>query len=223
MKKRKLLALLGICSILVVGTVVTFAVSTKKDVKASEVIDDEDDEDEEEMDRCLSDYFKRVKLNQCVIELEADSFDWSGQVITPKVVVKYNGLPLTINKDYKLKYSDNIDAGVGIVKVKGIGDYRGTRKFTFTIKGIDIAKDCTFEFVDNKIVMYHNGELVSEKDYDVDSYYYDTFIRDDGKYTTYVRTTTYVIFGKGQYEGEYEFPTERTYRVNNETGEKIFE
>lgn len=224
MKKMKLFAMLGICSVLGLGATVAINCINKQNVKASEIVDDsDDDEDEGEDSRGLTDYFNRIKLKDCDIQLEAESFDWSGQVITPKVTVTYNGVTLTINKDYTLKYSDNIDSGMGIVKVKGIGDYRGSRKFGFTIKGVDIGTECTYEFVDDRVVMYYNGEVVDEKDYDVQSYYKDTFVRDDGQFTTYIRTTTYVLFGKGRFEGEYEFPTEKTYKVNNETGEKIFE
>ena len=223
MKKMKLLMMLGICSVLGLGTAVAISCTTKQNVKASEIVDDSEDEEEEENSRGLTDYFDRIKIKACDIQLEAESFDWSGQVITPKVTVTYKGTTLTINKDYTLKYSDNVDAGMGIVKVKGIGDYRGSRKFGFTIKGVDIGKECTYEFVNDRVVMYYNGEVVDEKDYDVELYYFDTFVKDDGEYTTYVRTTTYTMFGKGRFEGEYELSTEKTYKVNNETGEKIFE
>ena len=223
MKKMKLLMMLGICSVLGLGTAVAISCTTKQNVKASEIVDDSEDEEEEENSRGLTDYFDRIKIKDCDIQLEAENFDWSGQVITPKVTVTYKGTTLTINKDYTLKYSDNVDAGMGIVKVKGIGDYRGSRKFGFTIKGVDIGKECTYEFVNDRVVMYYNGEVVDEKDYDVELYYFDTFVKDDGEYTTYVRTTTYTMFGKGRFEGEYELSTEKTYKVNNETGEKIFE
>lgn len=223
MKKMKLLMMLGICSVLGLGTAVAISCTTKQNVKASEIVDDSEDEEEEENSRGLTDYFDRIKIKDCDIQLEAESFDWSGQVITPKVTVTYNGTTLTINKDYTLKYSDNVDAGMGVVKVKGIGDYRGSRKFGFTIKGVDIGKECTYEFVNDRVVMYYNGEVVDEKDYDVELYYFDTFVKDDGEYITYVRTTTYTMFGKGRFEGEYELSTEKKYKVNNETGEKIFE
>ena len=215
--------MLGICSVLGLGTAVAISCTTKQNVKASEIVDDSEDEEEEENSRGLTDYFDRIKIKDCDIQLEAENFDWSGQVITPKVTVTYKGTTLTINKDYTLKYSDNVDAGMGIVKVKGIGDYRGSRKFGFTIKGVDIGKECTYEFVNDRVVMYYNGEVVDDKDYYVELYYFDTFVKDDGEYTTYVRTTTYTMFGKGRFEGEYELSTEKTYKVNNETGEKIFE
>lgn len=224
MKKMKLLMMLGMCSVLGLGTAVAISCTTKQNVKASEIVEDSEAADEEEENsRGLTDYFNKTKIKDCDIQLESDSFDWSGQVITPKVTVTYNGTTLTINKDYTLKYTDNVDAGMGFVKVKGIGDYRGSRKIEFRIKGIDIGKECTYEFVNDRVVMYYNGEVVDEKDYDVESYYFDTFVKDDGLFTTYVRTTTYTLFGKGRFEGEYELPTEKTYKVNNETGEEIFE
>ena len=57
MKKMKLLMMLGICSVLGLGTAVAISCTTKQNVKASEIVDDSEDEEEEENSRGLTDYY----------------------------------------------------------------------------------------------------------------------------------------------------------------------
>ena len=62
----KLLAMLGICSVLGLGATVAINCINKQNVKASEIVDDsDDDEDEGEDSRGLTDYFNRIKLKDC--------------------------------------------------------------------------------------------------------------------------------------------------------------
>ena len=70
--------------------------------------------------------------------------------------------------------------------------------------------------------MTYNGAVVNASEYEEDWYYIDTFIKDNGVEATYVRTTFYTITGKGRFEGTYELRTEKTYTVNNSTGEITF-
>ena len=226
---RKLCAVLGMCAVLVVGATVVVAGEAKTEVKASEVktegvvlTGDQIEFEDEENTRGLTDYFRRIKMDECEFNLEAEEFAWSGQVITPQVTVTYEGKTLQINKDYKIDYKDNIDSGVATIKIKGKGDYRGTAKLKFRIKGTDISTACTFELVDDKVVMTYNGEVITEAEYDEDWYYIDTFISDNGNEATYVRTTFYTLKGKGRFEGTYELRSEKTYVVNGETGEITF-
>ena len=226
---RKLCAVLGMCAVLVVGATVTIVGLTKTEVKASEVktegvvlTGEQIEFEDEENSKGLTDYFRRIKMDECEFNLEAEEFAWSGQVITPQVTVIYEGKTLQINKDYKIDYKDNIDSGEATIKIKGKGDYRGTAKLKFRIKGIDISTACTFELVDDKVVMTYNGEVISESEYDEDWYYIDTFISDNGNEATYVRTTFYTLIGKGRFEGRYELRSEKTYVVNGETGEITF-
>lgn len=220
MKNRKLLAALGVCAVLVAGATAVVAVSSKKEVKAAEVTTETKEAGKDT--KGLTDYFRRIKMEECDIKLEADTFNWSGQVITPTVTVSYNGETLVINRDYTLKYSDNINSGVATVKVSGKGDYRGSKKLKFTIKGTDIATACEFELKDDKVVMTYNGAVVNASEYEEDWYYIDTFIKDNGVEAIYVRTTFYTITGKGRFEGTYELRSEKTYTVNNSTGEVVF-
>ena len=227
---RKLCAILGICAVVAVGSTAVVAGVTKTEVKASEVKaegviltgDQVEFEDEKNDTRGLTDYFRRIKMNECTFNLEAEEFNWSGQVITPQVIVTHEDKTLQINKDYTISYKNNIDSGVATVKIKGKGDYRGTANLKFRIRGIDIATACTYELVNDRVVMTYNGKTVDESEYDLEWYYIDTFISDNAKEATYVRTTFYTLIGKGRFEGTYEVRSEKTYTVNNETGEIVF-
>ena len=66
--------MLGICSVLGLGTAVAISCTTKQNVKASEIVDDSEDEEEEENSRGLTDYFDRIKIKDCDIQLEAENF-----------------------------------------------------------------------------------------------------------------------------------------------------
>ncbi len=69
--------------------------------------------------------------------------------------VKYTGDPVTIDElslvtksgvilsegeDYELEYSDNTYTGKATITISGIGEYTGTRKASFNIKGEEISK-----------------------------------------------------------------------------------
>ena len=53
--------------------------------------------------------------------------------IKPDVTVKYNGVKLKKGTDYTLSYEDNHNVGTATVKIKGIGNYKGTATVDFEI------------------------------------------------------------------------------------------
>ncbi|MCM1569768.1 MAG: Ig-like domain-containing protein [Roseburia sp.] len=55
-------------------------------------------------------------------------------------VVSGNNKTLTINKDYTVKYSNNINVGKATVTITGIGNYKGTATGSFKITAKDIAR-----------------------------------------------------------------------------------
>jgi len=78
-------------------------------------------------------YFKKVSMKKCAISLESKIFNYTGAAIMPNVKVEYNGQTLVQNKDFTVKYSKNINPGIGKVTVKGTGDYRSKQTLTFQI------------------------------------------------------------------------------------------
>lgn len=75
------------------------------------------------------------KVNQPVIELEKDSYDYTGQSITPKVTVK-DGNMIIPNTEYTVSYENNLNIGkaTAVVSNKAGGNYllpeRSTKDFT---------------------------------------------------------------------------------------------
>lgn len=64
----------------------------------------------------------------------ADDVTYKGVKLYPKVVIKDGNRKLKQDKDYKLSYTKSFYVGEGIVTVRGIGNYSGTKKVYFKIK-----------------------------------------------------------------------------------------
>lgn len=58
---------------------------------------------------------------------------YTGSSISPRPTVTYNGVPLTLNKDYKITYSNNKKVGKATAKIAGIGEYKGVKSVSFKI------------------------------------------------------------------------------------------
>ncbi len=79
-------------------------------------------------------------ISKAEIEAIPDQTYTFGQAITPEVKVSFGGKALTLNTDYTVTYTDNIDAGTATVKIIGTGDYNKSVTKTFVIKPADISK-----------------------------------------------------------------------------------
>ena len=64
----------------------------------------------------------------------ADDVTYKGVKLYPKVVIKDGNRKLKQDKDYKLSYTKSFYVGEGIVTVRGIGNYSGSKKDYFIIK-----------------------------------------------------------------------------------------
>ena len=78
-------------------------------------------------------------IANCKVTIPYASYTYRGRGIKPTVTVKDNGTKLTLNKDYKLSYSNNTNVGTATISVTGIGDYTGVYKKTFTVKALDVS------------------------------------------------------------------------------------
>lgn len=103
---------------------------------------------------------------------------YTGKAIEPTVRAKVNNVPLTLNAEYTLKYSNNIDVGVAKITARGLGDFRNlvaTGKFNIVQCGIGELRmifDSTLVYSagGNKpdIKLYNNGCLLTEgEDYEL--------------------------------------------------------
>lgn len=71
--------------------------------------------------------------NILTIDLLTTSYVYDGNEKKPSVVVKVGNETLACGTDYIISFTDNINAGTAVVKVTGIGNYKGEKSVTFTI------------------------------------------------------------------------------------------
>ena len=67
------------------------------------------------------------------LTVTVDDVYCDGREQTPEVTVKNGDTLLSLDKDYKLTYSNNIKPGTASVTVTGMGSYTGSRKISFQI------------------------------------------------------------------------------------------
>ena len=77
----------------------------------------------------------RIDVADAQILLPEDAvFEYKGgEAIEPEISVTYNGVDLTADKEYTVSYSNNNNAGQGVVTITGVGMYKGTLSEEFTI------------------------------------------------------------------------------------------
>lgn len=71
---------------------------------------------------------------------------YTGRTISPSIRVTYAGKVLVKNKDYILRYSNNVNPGKASGQIVGIGNYTGVKNFTFKI----VPKKATVKKVKSK-------------------------------------------------------------------------
>lgn len=74
----------------------------------------------------------RKSINKCKTN-KLKAVTYNGKVKKPFVKVKYENKKLIANKDYKISYSNNRNAGKGKIIISGINNYVGTKILHFTI------------------------------------------------------------------------------------------
>ncbi len=72
----------------------------------------------------------QVKTDLSALKATVKDVTYNGKAQTPAVAVE----GLTLNKDYKVTYKNNVNAGKATATITGIGSYEGTKTVTFTIK-----------------------------------------------------------------------------------------
>ena len=72
-------------------------------------------------------------ISSATVNLDKTAFIFTGKAIQPSISVSNGGMLLKNKTDYKISYSNNINAGTAKVNVKGTGNYYGTVTKTFKI------------------------------------------------------------------------------------------
>ena len=75
----------------------------------------------------------RKAVKSPTVTLSKTKYVYTGSAFKPSVAVKNGNTKLTVNKDYKITYSNNIKPGKATVKVSFINNYSGSATKNFTI------------------------------------------------------------------------------------------
>lgn len=82
-----------------------------------------------------------VKIEDCTVKVAYAATTYTGQAKTPAVTVTApDGKTLARGTDYKLDYTNNVNAGTATVTITGQGEYAGTVEKAFTIKKVTADK-----------------------------------------------------------------------------------
>ena len=116
----------------------------------------------------------KININDCEITVQAHSGGWvyTGNQITPDVMVTYNGTPLTEDVDYTVSYSNNTNPGTATISVTAIqnSNYTGNKNTTFTISPKSIADSS----IEARYCIYTdsqgNNQFVDEMSIEYDGY-----------------------------------------------------
>jgi hypothetical protein len=87
---------------------------------------------------------------------------YTGQAITPGVVVKHGTYTLLEGTEYTVAYQDNVNIGEATVTITGTGNYTGniTKKFNITDKsGLSEMLDSAQNIIDNDKDIYNDGSI----------------------------------------------------------------
>lgn len=79
------------------------------------------------------------QLTKETVKVQVSDMEFTGAEIKPTAYVYYNNSTLTMDTDYEVEYSDNINVGVATVKIIGKGNYAGEYTANFNITGKAIS------------------------------------------------------------------------------------
>lgn len=74
-----------------------------------------------------------VPMSECVVTLASDSVSYTGGARTVGVTVTWSGEALSVNADYTLSFSNNVNIGPATVTVTGMGQFSGSVTKTFHV------------------------------------------------------------------------------------------
>ena len=71
--------------------------------------------------------------DEIIVKGIADSYEFTGELIEPSIIVMYGDTALVEHQDYVVTFSDNVEAGTGTVTITFTGNYSGSTTITFAI------------------------------------------------------------------------------------------
>ncbi len=139
--------------------------------------------------------------NAVVTEIPDQSY--TGDEITPEIIVTLDGVILTKDVDYTVKYENNIEKGVATVVISGIGNYSGVVKQNFNINKTSVYSFTVFSETE-MTETYDGTELKPE----MEVYFGSLLLTEGVDYTISLENNvnagvaTVIVIGMGLYEGE---------------------
>ena len=101
-----------------------------------------------------------MELQATDVTLDETEFTYTGQEIRPNVTVRVNGQPLTLDQDYTLEFTDNIEVGEAKVTVTGIGSCTGAVEVPFFIREPETEPEFTLVTLTEEMVTLERSEFV---------------------------------------------------------------
>ncbi len=134
---------------------------------------------------------------------------YTGEELTPKPVIKWNGFTLVEGVDYEIRYFENVNSGYGTIVIYGMGNFCGTQRVQFRIFGkslenatVSIISDQTYTGNEiTPVVAVALGDIVLVKDVDYTVKYENNVEKG---------VATVVISGIGNYSGV----VKQTFNIN---------
>ncbi len=140
-------------------------------------------------------------LTDINVTLSQQSFVYDGTAKNPAVI--YNGITLSENTDYTVKYSNNVDVGTVKATITGINNYSGTAVKEFKITPIKFDDKKVSVSLEKSSFVY-NGQSITPVVYV--AYYHNYLIQNTDFTATYSNNNapgvaTVKIKGIGNYSG----------------------
>ena len=82
---------------------------------------------------------KSLENSAITASLDQTEYTYDGTEKEPAVTVKDGTKTLVLGTDYKVTYTNNINAGTATVTIEGMSNYSGTKELTFTIKKVKLT------------------------------------------------------------------------------------
>ena len=91
-----------------------------------------------------------ISVSDCTINFPEEKFTYTGFAIEPKATLEHEGNQLNEGVDYTLSYKNNTKAGQAVMIITGVGTYKDTASFEFTIEPASL-KNCSVNLSATKV------------------------------------------------------------------------
>ena len=128
---------------------------------------------------------KPASISKCKVNYDSGPWYWRGDFITPTTFVKYKGKTLKADRDYVVRYADNDVVGTAKIYIQGLGNFTGTKVFSFSIIQRPLsdssitatpASGSTYTYSgQNVLPQVQLKMLINGRSYIISSNYYDVY------------------------------------------------